>query len=291
MLKKITIIGMVLLLAFSGITITATEPELPDLIITEIVADNASSDVFEYIEIFNASGRTIDLYDYSIAYVADLTSASYNGPNKKTELVSGNFSTSLVDRSRAFDNPSEFLLSPGDVVLIWFWNFDSYEARATISDFRAYYDLSDDVRVVAIDADNSAATGNPDRFNLQNSGYRGICIVESNFTPNSGYDDVISMATLDYGKIQPSMPDLAVVYGKPVKAEEKWRLNMTAFWIEPTPGYLTEAQKLEFDVGAGSTDSNTAAPTFDKLPKVIFTILCVSAALVFVFSSKRRIER
>lgn len=289
MLKRLTILYIILFVLSSGVAASAIEPGLPALIITEIVADNASSDAYEYIEILNASGKTVNLYDYSIAYVADLTSASYNGPNKKTAIVPGNFSTSLVDRSRAFDNPSELLLLPGDLVLIWFWSFDSYAANAKLSDFRAYYELSGDVRIIAIDADNSTATGNPDRFNLQNSGYRGICVVQDEFKLNAGYDEVICMAPLDYGKIQPSMPDLSVLYGKPAKAEEPWRLTMTAYWVEPTPGYLAEAQQIEFAGAPTNTDS--AAPTSDSMPASVWILLMLPVAFVSAHRYKRLIRR
>lgn len=270
----------------SGLLVAlAAGPELPNLVITEIVADNAASDAFEYIEIYNASGKTINLYDYSIAYVSDLTSASYNGPNKKTQLVPGNFSTSLVDTSRAFANPAECNIPPGGIAVVWFWNFDSYAAQAKLGDFRAYYGLGEETLVVAVDADNSAATGNPDRFNLPNSGYRGLCIVRDGFVLNAGYDQVICMATLDYGVIQPSMPDLAVVYGKSTKTDEPWRLSMSAYWVEPTPGRLTEAQQLEFGVGS---DPGTSSPTGDLLPKALLGALALPVILVLPRARKAK---
>lgn len=287
--KPIIAVVLIFVLLFPTISLSASESGLAELIITEIVADNASSDIYEYIEIFNASGKSLDLYNYSIAYSADLTSASYNGPNKKTEIVPGNFSSSHVGLSKAFENPAKFVLPPGGIALVWFWNFDSYAAGANLSDFRAYYDLSDDVMVVAIDADSSSATGNPDRFNLQNSGHRGISIVRDNFVLNAGYEHVICMAPLNYDKIQPSMPDLSVVYGRSTSDSEPWRLNMTAFWIEPTPGYLTDAQKSDFLDAGLSDNSDTASPTSDMIILPIITVFL--SLFVLVIAKRKKIHK
>jgi len=267
-----------IILSFSApvVAVYANE-ELPELIITEIVADNDPTDAFEYIEIFNVSDKPINFYDYSIAYCADITSSSYNGPNKITRIVPGNFSTSLKDKSRAFDNPTEFILMPQDIAVVWFWSFDSFAAGVKLDDFRRYYKIGSDVKIIAVDADSSADTGNADRFNLQNSGYRGICIVRNGFALNSGFEGVISMATLDYNKITSSIPDLGAVYGKST-TNDIWRLTMTEFWAEPTPGYLTELQSSVFMNNADSSETSTeSAETSDHLP--------ISAVLFVAFAS------
>lgn len=289
MLRYASILCVIIILLSAGTAVFAAEPQLPSLIITEIVADNESSDTYEYIEILNASKEPLNLYNYSIAYCADITSASYNGPNKKTEIVPGRFSTSRVDKSRAFSNPAEFTLLPGEVALIWFWNFDSYTANAKINDFRTYYNIGSDVKIVAIDADNSTATGNTDRFNLQNSGFRGIYIVKDDFVLNSGNNNIISMATLDYGRITSSMPDLAVVFGKSAESREIWRLTMTAFWAEPTPGILTESQRAEFVPDSiDTTENGSAAPTSDDIYISVIFLSAASILLVYRFKKKYR---
>ena len=61
-------------------TLTCTKPENPDIIITEVMQDGyldytvkSGNDNYELIEIYNASGKELNLLDYSLGYKLDYT--------------------------------------------------------------------------------------------------------------------------------------------------------------------------------------------------------------------------
>ncbi len=68
-------------------TLTMSRPVQPDIIITEVMSDGYSgytksgNDNYELVEIYNASGKDLNLLDYSIAYKKDYTYNTVNVGN------------------------------------------------------------------------------------------------------------------------------------------------------------------------------------------------------------------
>lgn len=134
----------VVLPAFADETVTG-QTDAPEWIITEIANDTAgndantngypavnSKDVFEFIEIYNNSGRELDLYDYALTYDS-ATRDSENFENRITEstpikggdyldgfdLVPDEGQAVFGDLSLKPVNPDTCLVAPGEVVVLW----------------------------------------------------------------------------------------------------------------------------------------------------------------------------
>ncbi len=86
-------------------TLNLTRPSCPDIIITEVMTDGykkyegEGSDNYELIEIYNASGRDLDLTDYSIGYKFDYSYASQ-------EVTGGQWPYYFTGNDQAFQSTS-----------------------------------------------------------------------------------------------------------------------------------------------------------------------------------------
>ena len=142
-------------------TLTCVKPEQPDIIITEVMQDGyrnytrvGSADNYELVEIYNASGRTLNLLNYSLGYKKDFTysrvdigngaeypyyftgndqafggNASYTGIKPITK-----YSVYWEDKKDA--EPEEVLFEPDSTMVIWI-KTSSYAEEADRADYNA----------------------------------------------------------------------------------------------------------------------------------------------------------
>ncbi len=220
-MKKFVSILMVLcmLAAVATMSVSATDAvtsapaaehtEAPDWIITEINPDQMGDgtggwsdgkDVFEYFELYNNSGKTLNLYDYAMTYNGNdranekfetviVEYTPFNGPDWRDNSTTADRWT---DTSHAYCgdeniplNPATCEVAPGEVVVVWSMFNEAVYADwnggkgMSIADFRTYWNLPETVKVICWDGNSTVAKGGNDKnFNLKNSatGTYGICL-------------------------------------------------------------------------------------------------------------------
>ncbi len=256
-MKKITAVVLVFatlaacfLFGTSAETYTA---EYPELLITEIgvdqygVASNtkninseykdsfADRDPFEFIEIVNNSDKTVNVYDYMLAYQgARSTNADYfeKSIQEYTPFYPGEdwtdgpyASYNTYWQNKDFVRPvnPEYdggAIAPGEVFVAWVYNGDSHTLHATVEQFRSFWGVDSSVKIFIIDGFD---TKNEMNFSLKNQTTGTYSIIHSSdrfskrrssdktFVPESNnthhnyegktyeeLEEVISWAVVDY---------------------------------------------------------------------------------------------
>ena len=174
----------------------------PDWIITEVCPDqqgrdgntngytaDISADCFEFIEIYNNSDRELNLYDYAVVYNGSARdSAKFEHQiTEYTPIKAGDYldGSNLVpteptqpfgDLSNRPTNPDTCLVAPGEVVVLWMMYLEAYQGRfndgkgMSVADFRAHWNIPEDVKVIAVDANGNTKNGGySQNFNVKNS--------------------------------------------------------------------------------------------------------------------------
>ena len=214
-MKKIISMIMVLCMMAAMFAINTSAAgittDAPDWLITEIGCNqngdgtggwSDSLDPMEYFELYNNSGKALNLYDYGMFY---------NGYKRSTD----NFETVVVEYTpflpgNFFDgwtgadsewtfadnafcgidnvpkNPDTCIVQPGECVVIWSafrstffadWNGGKGMQR---EDFRNFYNIPDDVQIIMWDGNNATggAGGHVKNFTPKNSdvGTYGVCL-------------------------------------------------------------------------------------------------------------------
>jgi hypothetical protein len=84
-------------------------------------------------------------------------------------------------------NPDSCKVAPGEVVVLWMVYLEAYQARfnggkgMSVSDFRAHWNIPEDVKVIAVDANgNTKNGGHSQNFNVKNSAVGTYGIVKQN---------------------------------------------------------------------------------------------------------------
>lgn len=215
--------------------------EMPDWIITELSPDqqgngvggwSTSSDAMEFIELVNTSGETLNLYDYCLTYngnnrdsakfehyITEITPIKAGDYFDGHEGLDHTYETPLCDLSNKPVNPDTCEVAPGEVVVLWMMYVDAYHAAwnegkgMSISDFRAFWSIPEDVKVIAVDALGTQKAGGHDKnFNVKNSkvGTYGIAkytaeLDVANEADTDGYeinyweyDNLVCWATVDF---------------------------------------------------------------------------------------------
>lgn len=309
--------------AFTVLSVSAEEPAAtPDWVITEFGAnqkgkegntngytEDVDEDCFEFIEIYNNSGRELNLYDYAITYSntgRDLE-AFEGDVLRYTPFKPGDYlddatlvpNTGIIgDLTNKPVNPDTCMVAPGEVVVLWMMYYDAYRAAfndgkgMSIDDFRAHWNIPDDVKVIAVDGNgNSTHGGNPKNFNVINSGLGTYGIALQNEAMNSTANvadgaftgsylentDMIFWATLDYENIivfAEAMDNQTVNFtwdfaGYAAKdqaatwfAGEDYTYDARRGYVlsacdQPTPGTLNAIQKMTLDVELAEGESYT----------------------------------
>jgi len=138
------------------------------------VGDNA--DPFEMLIIKNTSKEDIDLYDgYTLAYNGSNSTTAANFRHQVTETTFFGkdwMDGSVMDVSKLPVNPDKAVIAPDEVAVIWMYSVDSYNAEATMANFREFWKIPDDVLVFCADCNSSngeGKTGANGNFNAKNS--------------------------------------------------------------------------------------------------------------------------
>ncbi len=170
----------------------------PELLITEIGVDqygdasntankiakyqgaHADRDPFEFIEIVNNSDKTVNVYDYMLAYQgARSTNGDYfeKSIQEYTPFYPGEdwtdgaftaydsfWANSDVKRPA---NPAhaDGAIAPGEVFVAWVYNVDSHSLNATFDDFRSFWNVDSSVKIFILDGFD---TKNKMNFTLKN---------------------------------------------------------------------------------------------------------------------------
>ena len=216
-LSIIMAICMIASLATLAISATdaASKPlymtEAPEWIITEIGCDQAgdgtggwsdSLDPFEYYELYNNSGKTLNLYDYGMFYngVARTAANFETVVYEYTPFLPGLWFDGWTGAAEEWTyeehafcgvdnvpkNPDTCEVAPGECVVIWSifrsamyatWNDGK---GMQIEDFRNFYNIPADVKVICWDGNNATggAGGHVKNFTPKNSAVctYGVCL-------------------------------------------------------------------------------------------------------------------
>ena len=274
MKKALSLLLTAFLLAASLSSFALAAPDqtkLPALVITEIVPntscplDGSGKDAFEYIELCNMSSDAVSLYDYSLLYNSNSDKQDY--AVKKTNIVPGQTSTSLVDTALTPSNPETASIASGEIVVLWMWNFDSYKVAATPADFRDFWGIDDKIAVYIVDADNTEDTGNPLRFNCANKDQKTYYLAPADYSlDDQSNDNVICYAKWRGDEMisGSAATDVASVYIYNVEGADK-RQVIFASEDDPTPGTLTDEQIASFTSGgailSGKQEETTVPET------------------------------
>ncbi len=328
-MKKIISLALAVLMVVSLATLAVSATDnlltsgsvnvatMPDWIITEICPDTIGDgtiagygdgkDIFEYFEIYNASGKTLNLYDYCMTYCGDARTKDTfeNTIYESTPFKPGNFldgcdfvnnwtkdGYTCGDLSNVPVNPDTCMVEPGEVVVIWSLYCEPYldlwnnGKGASIDDFRAFWNIPADVKVIAWDGNSDTTRGGHDKnFNIKNSGTGtyGIALyseavqvanaLEANADNRSDYQykvaytecpELAAWATLDFGSIGSTLANATYTYIPDLYGigADEWgytqdarRMMLAETYAEATPGKLTPMQKMVLGVDLDKGDS------------------------------------
>lgn len=225
--------------AFTVVTADiSASPSVPELLITEVMANPTAgfdsnnklirTNLYEFVELYNASRRDINLKDYKLMYIPDVT--------KPNDL-------------RTDDIIDDVVLYPGQTIAVWIYNDKSKAYFSTgdsstldqstkdllISRFRSNYNLKANIPVIMVDGDS---VKNPlTAFNLDNTNVKTIivakdtaaageyiCTADYNNDPDLNYDALNKSMTY----ICPGDSSIKMAALKPAQ--------------DPTPGAVTYEQ-------------------------------------------------
>lgn len=186
MRKILSVLLAVVMLAAMFVMPTSAVGEDLGLVITEVNADsaywsewgttfNAIDDVYEFVEVYNASNEPIDLYDYSLAYsdragaAADVTAATkftkftpIANPEtmKEVGVINGTVLTSKEAVMLGSEwqylthytpiNPETAIVEPGQTAIIWLYTSEAFtlhyascrDSQSIVASKEAYKDNS-----------------------------------------------------------------------------------------------------------------------------------------------------
>ena len=155
----------------------------PKLVISEVVPDNGATDAYEYVEVVNVSGAPLNVFDYSfLGHPDNITHYNDQFFNKVMPIIPGEYGSILassgitkyqegyVELAPTNVTYQNGWLQPGEAALLWPFNPDSFNQRATFEQFRSHHKIDDSVKVFAMDGDGTNGTGRPQRQDLQDIG-------------------------------------------------------------------------------------------------------------------------
>ncbi len=245
LLSAALMIGAGATLMIPSVSAEEADTRMPEWLITEVGNDCAAleqdaatgytggQDVFEFIEIYNHSDKTLDLYEYALFYNASTRSNEKfeNAIIESTPIKPGDYldgSTlkptegTLGDLSNRPVNPATCEVAPGEIVVLWIIYHEAYMATfnggrgMSLADFRNHWSIPDDVKVIAVDGCGNVKKGggHDKNFNVKNSEVATYGLVKQSAELNAasnvaGADglvgsflenaDIACWATVDFG--------------------------------------------------------------------------------------------
>ena len=272
----------------------------PDWIITEISPDtngndsfvggyNSGADVFEFIEIYNNSGRVLNLYDYAVFYNGNSHTSTLfetqiteytpiQGPDWRDGSYKAenwtNTTYKFCGEENLPMNPETCEVAPGEVVVLWSMYPESVYANwndgkgMQIEDFRAFWGMPDDVKIICFDGNSSTdMAGHDKNFNIKNSGSAlyGICLKDDNVNKTANTNRVFARRFSQYGGIKgwsplsfsflncASAPNCTYEYAPDIMglgaaelglSPESRRAMLVCVYAQASPGTLSVTQRL-----------------------------------------------
>lgn len=279
----LTLIGSMCLVFAPGAS--AAEQVGPDWIITEICMDQKGDgsagysdgkDPFEFIEIYNNSGRELNLYDYALTYNGNKrTSEKFETVIvESTPIKPGNYldgsnadykdgAKGRLTSANMGANPDTCIVAPGEVVVLWIKYYEAYleifngGKGLSMDDFRSFYSIDSSVRVIMVDGNsNTGHGGNDKNFNLKNkdTGTYGIALNSDNIksanvdggTYEVNYKDCQELAAwivVEFGSdatpFTASLENLSITYTIDKESDDMRRMKVLSNFVTPTPGRLS----------------------------------------------------
>lgn len=204
-MKKLTALALSALMLLSGVVylpVTASDPaaDYPELVITEIGVDQygdaadaanvnkgyktidarRNSDPYEFIEIYNNSTKSINVYDYMLAYQGagsnnaewfEHSIQCYTPFHPGSDWWDGAFSENDSYWRNTKDvkpvNPAraDGVIAPGEVFVAWIYNTSAHTLHCTLDDFRTFWGIDKNVKVFLLDGNDVDTKTN---FSLKN---------------------------------------------------------------------------------------------------------------------------
>ncbi len=241
MKKIICFILITVMLSACAVSVSAADGSItttqPDWIITEISPDtngngsfvggyNGGQDVFEFLELYNNSGKTLNLYDYAIFYNGNSHSSStfetqiieytpIQGPDWRDGSYKAENWTStdykFCGEENLPMNPETCEVAPGEVVVLWSMYPEAVYANwndgkgLQIDDFRTFWGMPEDAKIICWDGNSSVAMAGHDKnFNVKNSGSAlyGICLKDESINKTANTSRVMARKFADYDVIK-----------------------------------------------------------------------------------------
>ncbi len=146
----------------------------PEIVITKISPNPdwpGGGDPVEAFEIVNTSGKELSLYDYTMFYNGNPdTHKTFGTVTRYTPFKAGDFRD---ETNYTLDvmpsNPDEFIMAPGEVVVVWVITADNVEKAPALTDqdLRDFWNIPESVRIFYFDGTNEGESTT--NFNLKNS--------------------------------------------------------------------------------------------------------------------------
>lgn len=308
----ITVSMVIVIAGGSVMNASAVAPaNTPLWVITEVSPDQKgdgtgdwsnNDDCMEFIEIYNNSGTVLNLYDFCLTYNGSgRTSSNFESSIVEiTPIKPGNYldgttlpwsgkTKTCSDLSNMPVNPDTCLVQPGEVVVLWFLYYQVYYSDwnsgkgLSLDDFRSFWDVPTDVKVIAVDGNSDTGYGGHDKnFNLKNSGVGTYGLAyysdELNTAANTVgstypvvYDrstELVAWASVDYDR-QPKITSntnrtfnyTVDTYGYGASEwnyiDDARRMVLLEVDVDATPGRLTTLQKLTIGIPLDAAETFT----------------------------------
>lgn len=293
-MKKFLSLMLVVLMLMSVMTITMSatqsKTQAPDWMITKIAADtadingtypsaaaNSTGEIFEAFEIVNISGKTLNLYEYGLAYNGNSrTHANFEGTvTKFTPFKAGDYrDDTTTSWPNMPTNPDTCMVAPGEVVVIWNiylepkWESANWNGNASISDFRKHWNIPASVKVIAVDGNSEKKIGGTsENFGIRNQHCTSYAIakIDGMVVNTTTFEDVISWSNLDFKDEISAVANQnhLAVFGYDATSSDVRRAKLLDYSNTVQLGVLTAAQKASFGSLLPSTGEDTTTPDTD----------------------------
>lgn len=213
---------------------TQLGPKIPDILITELcanpVGDTNPNDLYEFVELYNASNKDINIGDYRMMYFP------YEA---KPEDI------------RSSDITDNYIIAPGQTAIIWVYNLEAKTVfKTTDSDtlddatrqrvcdaFRRHYNLPFSTPIFLINGDSATRPGT---FNLHNTEVKTIMVAKDAVAN----EPVTYISTATYNDDPDSndvVSDKSIIYTYLTDGSNK--MVRIRAGVHTTPGSITYQQK------------------------------------------------